>query len=428
MPIELEKMLLDLAGYAAFRARNYWWRSGNQQDLAKGMHLKDVVQEAVARVLQESRRFDANRGALLPYLKGVIDSIISNLADSIDNRSQRRFPEYGSSEPESIDRLRLMGLAIDPNEWFGETENQSVEARMSNEELSAPQIVALVQAIDDEELSTLFNAIREVGGKPADIAHYLGTSTVKVYTTVSGGFASSLFGSICQGAGLVKGRRDAEVIRSLELAFEAVPPRDTNEAHEELRAIGFDPVQYVMGLAQALRSNWATMTELGEQPTGGTKGQSVMTTSVDSAMTHYNFDDRKIRWFNLGDFKHFVFAMCDVDRERRLVDFMLKFEPNEQIFLHRHLALTNTLVVQGEHRLYEPNGRLKEIRQTGSYTSTPPGEPHREGGGSEGAVVFYSVRAGNGDVLFEVLDDDLKVVGLLSMADFIEELGEQRKS
>jgi hypothetical protein len=174
-------MLLDLAGYAAFRARNYWWRSGNQQDLAKGMHLKDVVQEAVARVLQESRRFDANRGALLPYLKGVIDSIISNLADSIDNRSQSRFPEYGSSEPESIDRLRLMGLGIDPNEWFGETENQSVEARMSHEELSEPQIVALVQAIDDAELRTLFNAIREVGGKPADIAHYLGISKVKVY-------------------------------------------------------------------------------------------------------------------------------------------------------------------------------------------------------------------------------------------------------
>lgn len=160
MPIELEKMLLDLAGRAAFRARNYWWRWGNQQDLAKGMHLKDVVQEAV---------------------EGVIDSIISNLANSIDNRSQSRFPEYGSSEPESIDRIRLLALGIDPNEWFGETENQSVEARMSNEELSAPQIVALVRAIDDAELSTLVNAIREVRGKPDDIAHYLGISKVKVY-------------------------------------------------------------------------------------------------------------------------------------------------------------------------------------------------------------------------------------------------------
>ncbi len=153
-----------------------------------------------------------------------------------------------------------------------------------------------------------------------------------------------------------------------------------------------------------------------------------MASSVDYAMAHYNFDDRKMRWFNLGDFKHFVFAMYDVDRERRLVDFILKFEPNQQIFLHRHLALTNTLVVQGEHRFYEPNGHLKEVRPTGSYTSTAPGEPHREGGGSEGAVVFYSVRGGKSDVLFEVLNDDLKVIGTLSMADFIQALEEQKRT
>jgi hypothetical protein len=151
-----------------------------------------------------------------------------------------------------------------------------------------------------------------------------------------------------------------------------------------------------------------------------------MATSVGSANGHYNFDDRKMGWFNLGDFKHFVFSMYDIDRERRAVDFIVKFEPNEQIFLHRHLALTNTLVVQGEHRLYAPDGCLKEIRPTGSYTSTPPGEPHREGGGNEGAVVFYSIRAGAGEVLFEVLDDKLKVVGTLNMADFEGALEEQK--
>src|SRR5882672_9642780 len=104
--------------------------------------------------------------------------------------------------------------------------------------------------------------------------------------------------------------------------------------------------------------------------------------------------------------------MLDVDEKKKLVDLILKFEPNQQIFLHRHLALTNTLVVQGEHRLYEPSGALKEIRPVGSYTSSPPGEPHSEGGGDEECVVFYSVRGG-GDVLFELLDDSQNVVGTL---------------
>ena len=152
-----------------------------------------------------------------------------------------------------------------------------------------------------------------------------------------------------------------------------------------------------------------------------------MATSTTAAMMSYAFDDRNIRWYTLGDFEHFVFAMLDVDVSQKIVDFILKFPPNQQIFLHRHLALTNTLVVQGEHRMYEPNGALKEVRPVGSYTSTPPGEPHREGAGDEGRVVFYSVRGKDG-ILFEVLDDDLNVVGTLSMEDFIGAWEEQKNA
>lgn len=141
----------------------------------------------------------------------------------------------------------------------------------------------------------------------------------------------------------------------------------------------------------------------------------------------YLFDDHNIRWHKLGEFEHFVFAMLDVDVPQKIVDFILKFPPSQRIFLHRHLALTNTLVVQGEHRLYEPNGALKEVRLVGSYTSTPPGEPHQEGAGDEGGVVFYSVRGKDG-VLFEVLDDDLNVVGTLSMDDFVTALKEQKRT
>ena len=152
-----------------------------------------------------------------------------------------------------------------------------------------------------------------------------------------------------------------------------------------------------------------------------------MATSVAAETTSYGFDDRNIRWYKFGDFEHFVFAMLDVDEKKKLVDLILKFEPNKQIFLHRHLALTNTLVVQGEHRLYEPNGALKEVRPVGSYTSSPPGDPHREGGGAEGGVVFYSIRAEE-DTLFEVLDDDLNVVATLGMQDFIAAFKEQKNA
>jgi hypothetical protein len=139
------------------------------------------------------------------------------------------------------------------------------------------------------------------------------------------------------------------------------------------------------------------------------------------------FDDRNIRWRKLGDLEHFVFYVFHVDPTGGIVDFIAKFEPNQRIILHRHLALTNTFVVQGEHRLYEPDGKLKEVRPVGSYTSSPPGEPHTEGAGDQECILLYSVR-GRNDVLFELLNDNRNVVGTLSTRDFIEALDEQRNA
>ncbi len=145
-------------------------------------------------------------------------------------------------------------------------------------------------------------------------------------------------------------------------------------------------------------------------------------------MPSYSFDDRNIRWHKFGDFTGLVVAMFDVDVEKNETDFIVKFEPNSKIFLHRHMAHTNTLVVDGEHRLYEPDGEtLKEVRPTGSYTSSSPGDAHREGGGAEGCIVFYSVR-GESDCLFDVLDDEMKVIATLRTQDFKDTLEEHRQN
>src|SRR5690348_4364796 len=80
---------------------------------------------------------------------------------------------------------------------------------------------------------------------------------------------------------------------------------------------------------------------------------------IASVSQRLGFDDRNLRWHKLGDLEHFVFYVFDADPERGVIDFILKFEPNKKIILHRHLALTNTFVLQGEHRLYEPDGTLK---------------------------------------------------------------------
>jgi hypothetical protein len=152
-----------------------------------------------------------------------------------------------------------------------------------------------------------------------------------------------------------------------------------------------------------------------------------MAAAVAVETTSYAFDDRNIRWRKLEGFEHFELAVFDVDEKRKLVDLLVKFAANRQILLHRHVSLTNTWVVQGEHRLYEPDGVLKEVRPVGRYTSSPPGAPHREGGGAEGAVVFYSFRGEDG-VFLEWLDNDLKVVATTGMKDYVSLFKEQKNA
>ncbi len=205
-----------------------------------------------------------------------------------------------------------------------------------------------------------------------------------------------------------------KLLRLLEPDPEEVASLPIEEVEEKLRAAGIDPEPVVVSVENMVREAMARWEQ------GANKGEAVSQEAVHSS----TFDDRHIRWYRLGEFgahfkpfdEHFMLTMLDVDESQKLADFLLKFPPNQRIFLHRHLALTNTLVVQGEHRLYEPDDALKEVRRVGSYTSSPPGEPHREGAGDAGSVVFFSVRGKEG-TLFEFLDDDLHVVGTISMQD-----------
>ena len=93
---------------------------------------------------------------------------------------------------------------------------------------------------------------------------------------------------------------------------------------------------------------------------------------------------------------------------------------NEKVFLHRHLGHNHTFVIQGEHRLYHPDGTLKEIRPVGSMTSSPPSDdPHREGAGDQDAVVAFSMRRKKG-VMYEILDDDMNIVDTISFQDLVD--------
>ncbi len=130
------------------------------------------------------------------------------------------------------------------------------------------------------------------------------------------------------------------------------------------------------------------------------------------------FDERNIEWRTIDGLEHIAYYIYDVDEKGRIVDLLFKFAANQQIVLHRHKAAYRTLVLQGELRIYRANGELIEVRPVGSYVMKEAGgEPHREGGGDQDTIVFFSNR-NVGDVVYEILDDDLNIVTTFGMAEF----------
>ena len=131
----------------------------------------------------------------------------------------------------------------------------------------------------------------------------------------------------------------------------------------------------------------------------------------------FPFDDSKITWHPFVGIDNLAFSLCDLDEERQVIDLIVKFEPNEIVAIHTHIAQTNMIIIQGELRMYETNGTLKEIRPAGRYYRGQRDDTHSEGGGAEGAVVFYSVRGHGIPEMLSILDNDLKVLATLTMTD-----------
>ncbi|HUI22375.1 MAG TPA: regulator [Methylocella sp.] len=135
-------------------------------------------------------------------------------------------------------------------------------------------------------------------------------------------------------------------------------------------------------------------------------------------MMTIKFDERNVRWFRLEGISDVWYHVLEVDQKNRIVDILFKFSAGAKIVLQRHRAAYRTFVIQGELRIYNANGDLKEIRGVGSYVSRPAGgEPHREGGGDQDVIAVFSNRDVEGPI-YEILDDDLNTTAILGLEDF----------
>jgi hypothetical protein len=128
-----------------------------------------------------------------------------------------------------------------------------------------------------------------------------------------------------------------------------------------------------------------------------------------------SFDENAVTWRELPDVEHVWLSILDVDETAKIVDVLFRFAANEKIVLHRHVAAFHTFVVKGEHRIYTPEGELKEVRPVGTYKAGKADpEPHTEGGGDTDVIILFSLRPYCDGPIYEILDDDGNIVDTMT--------------
>ncbi|MEQ1889140.1 MAG: hypothetical protein ABL951_08180 [Alphaproteobacteria bacterium] len=137
-----------------------------------------------------------------------------------------------------------------------------------------------------------------------------------------------------------------------------------------------------------------------------------------SSKPAFQFDTSAVDW------RDFVTEGCfyrilNVDIASGQADMIVKFEANSECLYHRHTAIVTTLVLEGEQRLRErtDQGEAIKIKPAGTYSIGGEGDVHIEGAGDKTLILFFSMRT-KGDVIYELLNDDLSLMKSITVADF----------
>ena len=141
-------------------------------------------------------------------------------------------------------------------------------------------------------------------------------------------------------------------------------------------------------------------------------------------MQTYLYDDRNVTWQLVEAIGAQIYVLA-IDEARGLVDVLIRFQPNARGRVHKHLCDFSTLVLQGELLFRHPDGSKKEVRPTGSYVQGKAhGDPHSEGASDLTAIVLFSFRGADGDMVL-YLDTPEDEPFRLSFADFKAALAHQ---
>lgn len=170
----------QLTAFAVSRARNCRWRRGRAGDLAAGKTAADVVQDVILDTIADKRKWDPQKGALLPWLFDQVRSEISHLLYSAAHKHE--VPLAGT---ESDGSLATSHELYARQGALGITATEDPEETLLTKEEIQQREDALFRAADgDPELEALLAAVANCEFKPRYLAAELGIPVKDVYNQV----------------------------------------------------------------------------------------------------------------------------------------------------------------------------------------------------------------------------------------------------
>lgn len=135
---------------------------------------------------------------------------------------------------------------------------------------------------------------------------------------------------------------------------------------------------------------------------------------------------QSLNWRPFPGFDGLHYWVAAVNRRTSVVDMFMRFEPGAKCVPHRHVGPTRTLVIEGEHLLFEPGDCdvVTSRRNAGELGTNDGDESHIEGGGPDGAVILLTMTAVD-NIVYEILTDDLDVERVITLDDFERGLAKQ---
>jgi DNA-directed RNA polymerase specialized sigma24 family protein len=165
-----EETLERLAYHASCKHSRLRWRGVASGPAPGGIQPGDLAARAIELFLLEKRVWDqAAQPDLEKFLRGVVDSLISSLVRSLENRKSRRIgPPRAEDESSAVQ---------DFADWVADP----AELVVRREEQEAFRTAALKALEGDEQAYEVFECLEADITKPADIAEYLGVPVEEIY-------------------------------------------------------------------------------------------------------------------------------------------------------------------------------------------------------------------------------------------------------